>query len=51
MQVLSAILNLVTWPGSLPGLLNHVAGIVKVDRVRSCSSKTAEENEENRHKT
>ena len=46
----SAILNLATWPTSLvPGLLVHenVTGIVQIDRVWSCSSKTAEENKEN----
>ena len=33
----------------VPGLLIHknVPGIVQMDHVRSCSSKTAEENEEN----
>ena len=33
----------------VPGLLVHknVTGIVQMDHVRSCSSKTAEENEEN----
>ena len=33
----------------VPGLLVHknVTGIVQMDRVRSCNSKTAKENEEN----
>ena len=33
----------------VPGLLvhKHVTGVVQMDHVRSCSSKTAEENEEN----
>ena len=33
----------------VPGLLVHknFTGVVQMDRVRSCSSKTAEENEEN----
>ena len=46
----SAILNLVTWPASpVPRLLVHknVTGVVQMDHVRLCSSKTAEENEEN----
>ena len=38
------------WPeGLVPGLLVHknVTGVLQMDRVQSCSSKTAEENEEN----
>ena len=45
----STISNLVTWPASLvPGPLvyNNVTAIVQMDRVRSHSTKTEEENEE-----
>ena len=46
MQVLSAILNLDAWQGSFLGLLNHKCH-VKMDHIRSCCIKVAEENEEN----
>ena len=44
----STILNFVTWPASLvPGpLVYNVTAIVQMDRVRSRSTKTEEENEE-----
>ena len=47
-QVLSAILSLVTWPGLFAGLLNHriLQALWKWIAFRSCCSKTAE-NEEN----
>ena len=49
MQIFFAVPSLIMAASLVPGLLVHknVTGIVQLDRVRSCSSKTAEENEEN----